>query len=326
MTINFGKPFSLKKKDVQRIWIFTNDDQCVVPDTEETSRIQKQVQNHMELKRVLNLFYIIPPNQTMFDLSRFYSCVFKDFSIEQEDTKDLTQYQPAFPITSLDDLMETSLRKRFRKRRLTSFPLYLTKTVSIGVELYALKVIQRKSTPLQLDASTNVPLKSETRWLCEDTGMFLTPDQMKKYIEYGGKRIYFSRDDIIQIKYYDTPGLQLICFKPLHTLSKYENIRAPYFIYPCDGYIEGSSTAFVALMRSMVERKKYALARLIARKTSEPRLVALVPQEEVYDELGQVQPSGFHVIFLPYVDDIRDVPVEATETRKRQGRAGLSRN
>ncbi|ETM36562.1 hypothetical protein, variant 1 [Phytophthora nicotianae] len=303
---------NLKKKDSQRIWIFTNDDSPEGPDAEEVGRIQKQVQNHTELKRTLNLFYITPPGKENFDLAKFYGCNFKDFSAEEdeENVEDEATFQPAFPVSSLDDLMDGSLRKRFRKRRLTTFPLHITKGVSIGVELYALVVVQRKNTPVALDASTNTPLKTETKWLCEDTGAYLTPDQIKKYIDYGGKRVYFTRDDVVEIKHYDAPGLQLICFKPLNSLKWNENIRSPYFVYPCDGYIEGSSTAFMAILNSMVRKQKFALARLIARKTSEPRLVALVPQEEENDEMGQVQPSGFNVIFLPYLDDIRDVPVD----------------
>ncbi|KAE8908916.1 hypothetical protein PF005_g13151 [Phytophthora fragariae] len=303
---------NLKKKDSQRIWIFTNDDSPQTPDAEEVGRIQKQVQNHTELKRTLNLFYITPPGEEVFDLSKFYGCSFKDFSADadEEAVENEASYQPAFPVDSLDDLMDGSLRKRFRKRRLTTFPLHITKGVSIGVELYVLVVAQRKNTPVALDASTNTPLKTETKWLCEDTGAYLTPDQIKKYIDFGGKRVYFTRDDVVEIKHYDAPGLQLICFKPFSSLKWNENIHSPYFVYPCDGYIEGSSTAFMAILNSMVRKKKFALARLIARKTSEPRLVALVPQEEENDEMGQVQPSGFNVIFLPYLDDIRDIPVD----------------
>ncbi|EEY59535.1 ATP-dependent DNA helicase 2 subunit, putative [Phytophthora infestans T30-4] len=303
---------NLKKKDSQRIWVFTNDDSPEGPDAEEVGRIKKQVQNHTELKRTLNLFYITPPGKESFDLSKFYGCSFQDFSAEENEeiVGNEAFFQPAFPVGSLDDLMDGSLRKRFRKRRLTTFPLHITKGVSIGVELYALVVVQRKNTPVALDASTNTPLKTETKWLCEDTGAYLTPDQIKKYIDYGGKRVYFTRDDVVEIKHYDAPGLQIICFKPLSSLKWNENIRSPYFVYPSDGYIEGSSTAFMAILSSMVRKQKFALARLIARKTSEPRLVALVPQEEENDEMGQVQPSGLNVIFLPYLDDIRDISAE----------------
>lgn len=267
----------------------------------------------------MNLFYITPPGKDSFELSRFYGCAFKDFTAEEEDDVESPDSfaQPAFPISSLDDMTEGSLRKRFRKRRLTTIPFHMTKDVSIGVELYALTIKQRKSYAVALDASTNAPLKTETKWLCEDTGAYLTPDQVKKYIDFGGKRVYFSRDDVVEIKHYESPSLQLICFKPISSLRWNESIRTSYFIYPCDGYIEGSTVAFMSILASMVKKQKFALARLIVRKTSEPRLVALLPQEEENDELGQLQPSGFNVIFLPYLDDIRDVPVESNETGKR---------
>ncbi|GLD98746.1 hypothetical protein PINS_up007464 [Pythium insidiosum] len=308
---------SLKKKDSQRVWIFTNDDACVTPDADERGRVETQVRNHVELQRTLNLFYIPPPGRDAFDLSRFYACAFRDFANHEDDSPRASTapafLQPAFPVTSLDELMESSLRKRFRKRRLAAFPLHVTADVSIGVELYAMAVYQRKAPPVALDASTNAPLKSETKWLCDDTGAYLQADEIKTFVAYGGKRVYFSRDDMVQLKYYAAPGLQLICFKPMRSLAWNANIRAPYFVYPCDAFIEGSATAFVALLRAMRKRDKFALARLVVRKTSEPRLVALVPQEETYDELGQVQPTGFHVVFLPYLDDIRDIQSESDE-------------
>ncbi|KAF1788899.1 Ku70, bridge and pillars domain [Phytophthora cactorum] len=306
--------YSLKKKDSQRIWIFTNDDSPEGPDADEVGRIQKQVQvisAHCKPHRIeahTEPILHSPPGKENFDLAKFYGCSFKDFSAEEDEemVDNEASFQPAFPVSSLDDLMDGSLRKRFRKRRLTTFPLHITKGVSIGVELYALVVVQRKNTPVALDASTNTPLKTETKWLCEDTGAYLTPDQIKKYIDYGGKRVASAH------------LLQAV------ELSQVErNIRSPYFVYPCDGYIEGSSTAFMAIQNSMFRKQKFALARLIARKTSEPRLVALVPQEEENDEMGQVQPSGFNVIFLPYLDDIRDIPVEAVTNELQKHYAAI---
>lgn len=35
---------SLRKKDTQRVWLFTNDDSPLPPDPEEKGRVQKQVQ------------------------------------------------------------------------------------------------------------------------------------------------------------------------------------------------------------------------------------------------------------------------------------------
>jgi ATP-dependent DNA helicase 2 subunit 1 len=44
-------------------------------------------------------------------------------------------------------------------------------------------------------------------------------------------------------------------------------------------------------------------------------------QEEILDDQGvQVRPPGFHVIIMPYADDIRSVPVDrlATEATDEQ--------
>nr|CCA20428.1 ATPdependent DNA helicase 2 subunit putative [Albugo laibachii Nc14] len=299
--------------DTQRIWIFTNDDAPVLPDGMERSRFQIQAQNHIELNRSLSLFYIHPPDTPTFSLTIFYDIVFQDVMRDTSEKKS-NIIQSAFGITSLNDLMETLLRKRFRKRRLAILPLRLTATISIGVELYALAIVQHKSTPIFLNASTNKPLSSETKWLCEDTGAYLSPENIKKYHPYGGTRIYFSKDDIIELKYVDTPSLHLICFHSIESLCQRENIRSPYFIFPNDNFVEKSSKAFVSLLCAMEKKRKYALARMIARKYSEPRYVALLPQREEYDELGQIRPTGFHVVFLPYCDDIRDVCVENYES------------
>ncbi|CCI43281.1 unnamed protein product [Albugo candida] len=307
----------LNRNDTQRIWIFTNDDAPVLPDEMEKSRFRIQAQNHLELERSLSLFYIHPPDTPNFDLTKFYDTVFEDVmketshSMESDEKKNLIQ--PAFGITSLNDLMETLLRKRFRKRRLAILPLRLTHSISIGVEVYALAIVQHKSTPIFLNATTNRPLVAETKWLCEDTGAYLTPEQIKRYYAYGGTRVYFSKDDVMEMKFAGTPSFELICFQPIDCLRDCDNIRSPYFIFPCDAFIEGSTKALIALLLAMEKKKMYGLARMIARKYSEPRYVALLPQREENDELGQIRPTGFHVIFLPYLDDIRDIRVDNHE-------------
>ncbi|EQC34506.1 hypothetical protein SDRG_07834 [Saprolegnia diclina VS20] len=304
---------NLQKKDSQTIWILTNQEDPTMGGADEADRVLKQYANHVELKRAIHLFHMPPPAQSTFDLSRFYGRMFQDasaFALTEDSS-----LQPAYAIHTYQAMMEESLRKRFRKRRLTTLSWTIGPGIAIGVELYALRIKQTKPSPLHLDAETNTPLKSETKWLCDSTGMYLTPDQMRKYIEYGKSRVYFTADDVVELKYFAAAGLQLLGFEPADHLKEHENVRAPYFIYPAEAYIEGSTVAFTALHTSMLTKKVMAIARLIARKNTPPRLVALVPQLEAYDDQGQVQPSGFHVIFLPYVDDVRQLRVDADGQR-----------
>jgi len=93
-----------------------------------------------------------------------------------------------------------------------------------------------------------------------------------------------------------------------------QTIKAPFFLYPDEQSIQGSTVAFHALLMEMVELKRYAVAKLIFRKNSAPRFVALVAQEEKIDSEGvQTQPPGLQVIFLPYADDIRSLQFPPAE-------------
>ena len=120
----------------------------------------------------------------------------------------------------------------------------------------------------------------------------------------------FEKEEILQIKQMGPPGLALLGFKPLSNLKLYHNIRHSYFAYPDDEIIKGSTLFLKTMILKLNEMRKFALCRMIARQNSPPRLVALVPQEEELDEYGtQIKPPGFHIVFLPFADDIRTPPI-----------------
>lgn len=60
------------------------------------------------------------------------------------------------------------------------------------------------------------------------------------------------------------------------------------------------------LVPAVLQRDAMAICSYVLRDGAEPRLVALLPQEEQYSEWGeQLQPSGMQLINLPFADDIR---------------------
>jgi ATP-dependent DNA helicase 2 subunit 1 len=67
----------------------------------------------------------------------------------------------------------------------------------------------------------------------------------------------------------------------------------------------GSTRAFIALHRSMIQLERFAVA--FYGGTTPPRLVALVAQDEIESDGGQVEPPGINMIYLPYANDIRDI-------------------
>ena len=73
--------------------------------------------------------------------------------------------------------------------------------------------------------------------------------------------------------------------------------------------MQGSETLFTALLQKCLEREKYILCEIVTRASTPPRHVALVAQKEELDSVSRIQisPPGFHVFYLPFADDIREV-------------------
>ena len=80
-------------------------------------------------------------------------------------------------------------------------------------------------------------------------------------------------------------GLRLLGFKPLTSLADYHQLRSSSFLYPDEQALPGSATVFIALHARLLERSMYALCCLVRSRVAEPRLVALLPQEELLDEV-----------------------------------------
>lgn len=130
----------------------------------------------------------------------------------------------------------------------------------------------------------------------------------------GGVKVVLTPDELKRIKDLGEPGLVLMGFKPYDALKVGHNIKNAYFIYPDDSQVADSSRAFKALLLGMHQLRQIAICRLIYRKGSVPRFVALVPQMAKIDsDTGEVlQAPGFNLIFLPYADDIRNLKFEPT--------------
>lgn len=102
-------------------------------------------------------------------------------------------------------------------------------------------------------------------------------------------------------------------------LKPHHRIFHSYFVYPNErgssNAVMGSAALLSALIDQLSHRKLMAIARYIPRRNSEPVLVALLPQTENADVSGteQLQPPGFHMIRLPWREEIRDLELPMTE-------------
>eukprot|EP00462_Mataza_sp_D1_P012350 CAMPEP_0175151768 /NCGR_PEP_ID=MMETSP0087-20121206/18709_1 /TAXON_ID=136419 /ORGANISM="Unknown Unknown, Strain D1" /LENGTH=541 /DNA_ID=CAMNT_0016438061 /DNA_START=15 /DNA_END=1636 /DNA_ORIENTATION=- len=289
------------KDSHKRIFIITNNDN---PDKGDPSLKDKAVQKADDLLELDIEVDIFPVASAHFDLNVF----FRDVLVV-----DPNEQQQIAVAKSLDDLFEGFRKKLVKKRALTSVSFELGHGINIGVKLYVLNRPASREAGAWLDSKTNEPLTTVTQYVCEGTGTLLEDYQIKKYHTYGGAKVFFDKEEMKTVRTFGEPGLVLMGFKPLSALKVYHNIKNSYFCFPDDLSIKGSVTAFAALVTEMVHLKKFAVGRIIYRKNSGPRFVALLPQKEEHDATGaQTQPLGMHLIFLPFADDIRNLKVSET--------------
>uniref|UniRef100_A0A8C1WVX6 DNA helicase n=1 Tax=Cyprinus carpio TaxID=7962 RepID=A0A8C1WVX6_CYPCA len=135
-----------------------------------------------------------------------------------------------------------------------------------------------KPPAVRLYRDTNEPVRTKTRYFhAHNEGTFL-PNNMKRAQVYGKKQIKF-----------DDPGLVLMGFKSMERLKLHHHIRPALFIYREEEQISGRSS-FVDVLH----------------------LFQFNPSVFVTDYFHLFE--SFHVIFLPFADDIRTVDAHVGPT------------
>ncbi|XP_054657232.1 X-ray repair cross-complementing protein 6 [Grus americana] len=283
----------------KRIMLFTNEDDPHANDSAKAKLARTRAGDLRDTGIILDLMHLKKPGG--FDISLFYRDIIniaedEDLGIQPEESG------------KLEHLMKKVRAKETKKRALARLNLYLNKDLSLSVGVYNLVQKAYKPYPVKLYRETNEPVKTKTRMFNGKTGSLLLPSDTKRAQTYGNRQIVLEKEETEELKRFDSPGLFLIGFKPLSMLKQHHHIRPSQFIYPEESLVSGSTTLFNALLTKCLEREVMALCRYTARRNIPPRFVALVPQEEEVDEQKvQIAPPGFHIIFLPYADDKRNV-------------------
>jgi len=229
--------------------------------------------------------------------------------------------------TSLADL-STMVIKRTTVKRSTGKMHFLVGGLTIAVSSYNLLGRSTKPPKQKLASDTNEPVNSSRTWAHPITGAPLLPSDMNRFLKYGGKNICFTDDEVKSIKSLgsDQPPIKLCGFKPISSVKPSHHVRVSQFLQPLESSVQGSKAVFSALLSRCLARKVMAVCQYKPRTAQGITYVGLVPQEEEIDEAGnQFKPPGFHVIFLPFIDDFRrvsmpmlpqDNPPEAVEAAK----------
>lgn len=289
------------KMSHKRIMLFTNEDDPHRGDSAKASRARTKAGDLRETGIFLDLMHL--KKDGGFDISLFY----RDIISVMEDEDLGVHFEES---SKLEDLLRKVRAKETRKRVLCRLKFKLNKDIAFSVGIYNLVQKAIKPFPVKLYRETNELVKTKTRTFNVNTGSLLLPTDTMRCQVYGNRQIVLEKEETEMLKHFDDPGLVLIGFKPSALLKRHHYLRPSLFVYPEEQLVSGSSTLFHALLIKCLQKDVVALCRYTPRKNIPPYFVALMPQEEELDDQKvQVTPPGFHLIYLPYADDKRKVPV-----------------
>ncbi|KIM53000.1 hypothetical protein SCLCIDRAFT_18053 [Scleroderma citrinum Foug A] len=325
---------SAPKTASKRVFLITDDDNPNPSNTKLLTSARTTLIDLTQSGCQIEPFFVSTPEKP-FDVTKFYSSVLPSNVVgnEQEDTGVLPD---SISITRMDDLLEQMRFHEQPKRALFSIPLELGKGFTIGVKGYGLVTEQRKgSHKYFVDLGNRLEaVTSRTAYIDEEKGaevdrnkaLFgmklsggadqLTDSDNKiglgaSRVVRAGRRPFYTAEEVQSFHTMGLePGIQLLGFKSRKELSFEDNVKHSLFIYPDEPKYSGSKRTFSALLQKMLEKKKIGLARVLVRRNSSPVFCAMLPQAEKVEEGGWSEPAGFHLIVLPFADDIRAPPLE----------------
>ncbi|XP_007907750.2 X-ray repair cross-complementing protein 6 [Callorhinchus milii] len=283
----------------KRVMLFTNNDDPHANDSAKARTARTKASDLQETGIILDLLHLRKPGG--FDISIFYRDI-----INTADGEDLSlRFEESGKV---DDLLRKVRAKDFKKKAMSRLNLKLGDGLELSVGVFLLIRSVTKPWAVRLSRESNEQVKTKTRWFNRETGSLLLPSNTKRAQIYGSRQITMEKEETEELRKFDEPGLQLVGFKPLSLLKRHHHIRPAQFMYPEESIITGSTILFGALLTKCLDREVYMLCRYTNRRNTPPRFVALVPQREEVDEQKiQTMPSGFHLVFLPFADDIRKV-------------------
>lgn len=227
--------------------------------------------------------------------------------------KDIVSYtaDSEVPIPGLTGLVSKVSTAVKAQRTLMKIPFYIDETMSIGVKFYSGPMEKKKPGHVYTTRQKNERVETKTMHYCADTESQLRGAEMKRGTNYGaGAKVIFDQKEQKEMKTFGNPGLFLQGFKPKARLKMQYNVKNAKFIRPDESVITGSKQLFAAMLQKCLDKDVVAICRLVARYNSAPTFVALLPQPEVEATADNPRgnPAGFHVITLPFADDMRKLP------------------
>ncbi|KAI0090224.1 SPOC like C-terminal domain-containing protein [Irpex rosettiformis] len=284
--------------------------------------------------------FFISTDEKLFDVSRYYSNVLIQTEITEDEDSSPEFLPESVSITRIEDLLAQMRFHEVPKRALFSVPFHLAEGFTIGVKGYGLVTEQRKGTyKYFIDRGDGMEaINTRTDWVDKTSGLAVKKDEIMygaslgetvkaETVEDDGDsadgiqegsiaravplnvKVFYTADEVKSFRTLGLePQLKLLGFKTRKSLRAEDNVKHSIFIYPDEMSYSGSRRTFSALVTTMIKKKRIGLVLAMTRRNATPTFCAMIPQAEKLEEGGWVEPAGFHLITLPFADDIRAAP------------------
>jgi ATP-dependent DNA helicase 2 subunit 1 len=190
-------------------------------------------------------------------------------------------------------------------------------TMQVGVDAHAPGVKVSLFMPVSkcgkpktrwLQTATNAVVTTETSYLDKDTGAVVaTADLAHRAAIGAADAVQFAPDEVATMKgQFGSPAIRVLGFKPSAAYRGKWCVGRALFLHPTHGECGHAGVKFfAALHRTLAAAAQVAIAEVIVRAGTAPRLAVLQPATagNTFDEA--VTGCGFHLMYLPYADDYR---------------------
>ena len=214
--------------------------------------------------------------------------------------------------TRVENLEVVSRRKVTRRRPRKTKVWFNDGTFALPFTVVHLVQKTTKPAPKYVDAEDHQDLRTETVYLDKESGEVVAPK--KSYLEIGPeKQKVIVKNAEKQATYAASKNFHAnACKLGMHCLGFVDTsevtqrdrlLKGQGKFVRADETVFGGKEAFSALLTACAERHVSVLCADVYNAKSQVKYVALIPQVENDSYLGV--PAGFHVVKVPFRDDLR---------------------
>ncbi|KAI1007074.1 ATP-dependent DNA helicase II subunit 1 [Podosphaera aphanis] len=293
----------------------------IITDNDNPHKDNKKA-NHQAVVRARDLFdlgvtlelFPVPRQGRGFNREKFYDDIIHvDYPDEEEEAQlDSNPKLDGDGIFNLSNLILDTNSKQVAKRALFSgLPFEIGPNFKISVNGYNLlhRPKPARSCWIYDEGEQLQKATVESGLMTDDTSIEVKKADIKKAYTFGGSQVFFSPEEQKALRFFESPVLRIIGFKPKNMLPIWASVNKSTFIYPTEEHHLGSTRVFAALWKKLIDAEKMGVAWYIPRSNATPTLVCILPsQEQPGESKAKTLPAGLWLYTLPFADDLRSTP------------------